>query len=421
MKFLYIMMHDIRANNNPVFKFSNENGYKVAPVVLIDSKMENGGGALRTWMKKSLLLLRKDLKTDAIPFLQFNGETLHWIMRKVKENDFDGVLIQHIPYKKIEFMIQQLKMELSELGKKLIDFPPNNIMDMNEFENKKINFGSFNSFFQSIENKVFSEDFSGELPEIIPLDYLYNLDFSDWERKILKKWSEQSNKYEDLTNFIIKNSTGYRKNFDFSRLSPYIRGGNINIRKLWNDLVENDRKGSYEFRRQLAWRDFYYASYFRRPQSAVEPIDERFKNFKWETNSSYFDRWRAGETGFPIIDAAMHQLWEEGWMDNKKRMLVSDFLVKIYRINWKMGAEWFMDTLVDADDASNYGSWQWISGTGDFSWKFYRIFNPVKHSTDPSNLEYIKKWKASIEVDQKNIEFYTDRRGQSLRLYNGIQ
>ena len=139
---------------------------------------------------------------------------------------------------------------------------------------------------------------------------------------------------------------------------------------------------------EIGWREFSYSLLFHFPNLPRENLQERFSKFPWTNDPIKLEKWQKGETGFPIIDAGMRELWETGYMHNRVRMLVGSFLVKNLLIHWHHGADWFWDTLVDADLANNSASWQWIAGCGADAAPYFRIFNPVTQGQkfDPDGL-----------------------------------
>jgi deoxyribodipyrimidine photo-lyase len=148
-------------------------------------------------------------------------------------------------------------------------------------------------------------------------------------------------------------------------------------------------------------------------------LQKKFDNFKWLDNQDHLKSWQKGMTGYPIIDAGMRQLYETGYMHNRVRMIVGSFLVKNLMIHWKYGQEWFWDTLVDADIASNSASWQWVAGTGADAAPYFRIFNPVTQSKkfDP-NGDYIKKYIPELKnIPSKYIHLPSELDAKSLRSY----
>ena len=144
---------------------------------------------------------------------------------------------------------------------------------------------------------------------------------------------------------------------------------------------------------------------FLYPNLDKKNIKENFNDFKWNDDYENFEAWTKGNTGYPIVDAAMKELWDTGWMHNRARMITASFLTKHLLIPWQWGANWFHDTLLDADFASNYASWQWVAGCGADAAPYFRIFNPLTQSLkfDPSG-KYIKKYIPELKnLDSKEI------------------
>jgi deoxyribodipyrimidine photo-lyase len=184
-----------------------------------------------------------------------------------------------------------------------------------------------------------------------------------------------------------------------SRLSAALRWGLVHPRQLLADLAATDDgagRGPTTFTNELAWREFYADVLFHRPDSAWSPLNERMGALPVDTDAAAlarFERWAAGTTGFPIIDAGMRQLHATGWMHNRVRMLVASFLVKDLHLPWQWGARHFMAHLVDGDLASNQHGWQWSAGTGTDAAPFFRVFNPSVQAErfDPTG-EYRHTW-----------------------------
>lgn len=186
-----------------------------------------------------------------------------------------------------------------------------------------------------------------------------------------------------------------------SRLSPWLHFGQISPREVWT-TVSSECQRAYgprgfsvaaPFLRQLIWREFAWHLLYHYPHTAEEPLKPEFGRFPWRNDPAGLKRWQRGETGYPIVDAGMRQLWTTGWMHNRVRMIVGSFLVKDLLISWREGADWFWDTLVDADLANNTLGWQWIGGCGADAAPYFRIFNPVLQSEkfDPEGA-YIRRW-----------------------------
>jgi deoxyribodipyrimidine photo-lyase len=174
--------------------------------------------------------------------------------------------------------------------------------------------------------------------------------------------------------------------------------GAIGPRQIWHAALARGARpdvadGAGVFLKELIWREFSYHLLFHVPGLPEHNLDRAFDAMPWRGDAGSLDRWRKGQTGYPMVDAGMRQLWQTGWMHNRVRMVVASFLTKHLLIDWRQGASWFLDTLVDADLASNSASWQWVAGCGADAAPFFRIFNPVaqgeKFDRDGS---YVRRW-----------------------------
>jgi len=152
-------------------------------------------------------------------------------------------------------------------------------------------------------------------------------------------------------------------------------------------------QGAQTWLDELIWREFYAMILFHHPNVRQESFREQYRRIAWRNDAAAFEAWQAGRTGFPIVDAAMRQLQESGWMHNRARMIVASFLTQALLIDWQWGERHFMQHLIDGDPAANNGGWQWSAGTGTDAAPYFRIFNPVtqgeKH--DPQGA-YIRHW-----------------------------
>ncbi len=207
-----------------------------------------------------------------------------------------------------------------------------------------------------------------------------------------------------LTNFLTKDIERYQNGRDFpyleatSHASALINHGAINVHDLLSHLQQLPPTHSVEgFRRQLAWRDFYIMIADQFPDSMTANFSHRY-HITWVNNAMDFQMWCAGQTGYPFVDAAMLKLFRTGRMHNRLRMVVASFLTKYLLIEWREGAEWFKEHLIDYDLASNIGGWQWAASTGADSVPYFRIFNPIRQSEkfDPYGL-FIKSEVEMLE------------------------
>ena len=176
-----------------------------------------------------------------------------------------------------------------------------------------------------------------------------------------------------------------------SRLSPHLRWGEIHPRTILADL---DQTSAHDvFRKEIAWREFYADVLHNYPRTSRDYYAPQYSKMRYDQPNEKFRAWCEGRTGFPIVDAAMRQLRQEGWMHNRARMIVASFLVKDLHIEWQYGANFFMQFLIDNDVASNSHGWQWTAGCGTDASPYYRVFNPIEQGRkfDPDGT-YIKRY-----------------------------
>ena len=204
---------------------------------------------------------------------------------------------------------------------------------------------------------------------------------------------------ELLEEFAENRLRGYQVKRDYpaergtSALSPYINTGVIGIRTILRRVLEEGPDVAEPFIRELAWRDFYYHLYFHFPHVLQMEFKARYQHMEWLGQEEHLAAWKAGKTGFPLVDAGMRQLETEGIMHNRLRMVVASFLTKDLLTDWRVGEAHFMNLLKDGDPVLNNGGWQWAASTGADAQPYFRIFNPTSQSRkfDPAG-DYIRKY-----------------------------
>ena len=188
-----------------------------------------------------------------------------------------------------------------------------------------------------------------------------------------------------LEHWLRTGLVGYGTGLESSRLSPYLHFGCLSARE-----VAVRCSAAEAFVRQLCWRDYYAQLLAARPETASE--DLRPRGDEWVDDPDGLGAWKAGRTGFPLVDAGMRQLAREGWMHNRARLVAASFLVKDLGIDWRAGARPFYDLLLDGDVAQNAGNWQWVAGTGTDP-RPYRVFNPTAQARKLAGAdEYIRRY-----------------------------
>jgi deoxyribodipyrimidine photo-lyase len=191
-----------------------------------------------------------------------------------------------------------------------------------------------------------------------------------------------------------------------SQLSPYLRFGMLSSRRAATAAVRAQEKapddraeaGVGTWLNELIWRDFYFSILSHFPEVRSRSFRDNLRAVRWSNNESDFEAWKQGKTGYPVVDAAMRQLLEAGWMHNRARMIVASFLVKDLLIDWRWGERWFMQHLIDGDPAANNGGWQWSAGTGTDAAPYFRVFNPIRQGEkfDPDGA-YIRRWLPELK------------------------
>jgi len=249
--------------------------------------------------------------------------------------------------------------------------------------------------FKNIDFKTYpSEDF---LDKTYKNTRLPNVSLSDigFERSSIKVLKHNLDKtllkdYEETRNIPSIEGT--------SRLSPYLRFGTIGYRKVIEKAlsVKNET-----FLDELIWREFYKAILYHYPETQDRAFKPKYDRIEWRNNEEDFEKWKSGQTGYPIVDAGMRQLNETGWMHNRLRMVVGSFLCKHLLIDWRWGEAYFAKRLLDYEMSSNVGGWQWVAGSGVDAAPYFRVFNPYSQTDRfDKDKKFIKKWVPEFESDK---------------------
>lgn len=233
---------------------------------------------------------------------------------------------------------------------------------------------------------------SEEIPEL-PNSSLFPANEQEAIRRLNSFLDERIFAYSDSRNRLDEEGT--------SALSPYLHFGMISPRLVYNGAIQawknaHDaiaRAGCETWINELIWREFYQSILWHFPEALSQSLKAAYRNIVWRYAPEEFIAWQEGNTGYPIVDAAMRQLASTGWIHNRARMITASFLVKHLLINWQEGERWFMRSLIDGDLAANNGGWQWVAGTGTDAVPYFRIFNPVTQGEkfDPQG-KYVRKW-----------------------------
>tara|TARA_B100001057_G_C22855317_1_gene952454 strand:- start:61 stop:1452 length:1392 start_codon:yes stop_codon:yes gene_type:complete len=404
-KCLVWFRNDLRIQDNLTIQKLLERGSTLMPIFIINEEI---GSASKFWLSESLESLNRQLG-DCLS--SFSGSAAKVIEELIKENS-----ITEITWNR-GFDRKSLsdEVEVKKIAKKynVKVFVYNSSLLLAPEQTLKKDGAPFRVFTPFYKNNYLDLSFSCSNVDIEELNILSvksnskvenvrkNLmPKSNWHKKFNKLWQPgEDGAIMKLKKFIEQGLIGYgqgRNRPDLkhvSMLSPHIHFGEISPSRIAYALQKIDTIDKEKFYTELVWREFSHNLLFYFPHITDENLQEKFNKFEWRSNQAELSLWQEGATGIPIVDAGMRQLWAEGYMHNRVRMIVGSFLVKNLLHHWKDGRDWFSETLVDADIANNNASWQWVAGTGVDASPYFRIFNPITQSQkfDPQG-EYIKKY-----------------------------
>jgi deoxyribodipyrimidine photo-lyase len=357
------------------------------------------GAAQAWWLHHSLGSLDASLRARNNRLLLFSGDPRFIIESLIEETGVNAVFWNRRYDPEGISTDIAIKSLLGERGVEAKSFPGFLLHEPSKLSTKQGRYYSvFTPFWKALENTLeplpalpAPESIPGlaEFPESEPLDAWRLLPSQpDWSKGLSETWEAgEKAAIKRLTEFLTGSIHGYRQNRDFpaktatSQLSPHLAMGEISPHRIWRTIAAADSipaEDAASFRREIAWRDFAWHLLFHRPEMPNTSLDRRFDDFPWRSDKIGMRAWQLGQTGYPIVDAGMRELWQTGSMHNRVRMIVASFLIKDLLIDWREGERWFADTLVDADPANNAMNWQWVAGCGADAAPYFRIFNPVK-------------------------------------------
>ena len=427
MNSLFIFNSDLRLKNNPALSNASLNGSSLTTVFIFNPKKWNNHNESNlkiAFQIEHLKELSEKLKNLNIPLKIINANGIEDESKKiidfVKKNEIQEVFINK-EYGVNEMQRDEtLQKDLERMNKKL------NIFDSSIFHPDSIKtqsdtfFKVFTPFSRAFRSKLMSKKIEiSELPKnqehaISVSDRIESFKLDKNDQEIFNQYEIGEEKaLEKLESFIDHKILNYKENRDFpsldgtSALSPYLSSGILSsgqcIFYVFQKYSE-DEIGVKTWVNEIIWREFYKYILFHNPRVSKNlSFSEKYDNFPWLNNEDNFISWSKGQTGVPIIDAAMRQLNASGWMHNRLRMIVAMYLTKNLLIDWRKGEKYFMKKLIDGDFASNNGGWQWSASTGVDAAPYFRIFNPITQSEKfDKEGTFIKKWIPEIAA-AKNI------------------
>ena len=415
---------DLRLHDNPALSAAASKGAVVA--LYIDATEDEcqwpAGAASRVWLHHSLRSLANDLAHAGTPLLIRRGPSktvLHDVALEARASQvvwnrcYEPEAIHRD--RAMKQFLRSKKIDVQSFNGSLLHEP------FSILNQQQQPFRVFSAYYRRCQKlpppppalpapvtlRAPSTSLAG-----LTLDELGMTPALKWSQRLIKAWPiGRAGAIAQLELFTDGDVTHYATQRDrpdrtgVSRLSPHLHFGELSVREVWHALRQTQQRnyaGCEAFLRQLYWREFAYAVLYHFPHTTDRCLHDKFHRFPWrDADCASYDlkAWQRGDTGYPLIDAGMRELWHTGWMHNRVRMNVASFLVKHLLIDWRLGARWFWDTLVDADLANNTMGWQWAAGCGVDAAPYFRIFNPVLQGQrfDP-NGDYIRRWIPELKA-----------------------
>ncbi len=417
---------DLRLADNPALAAAVATGRPVLPLYVHDTEtpgIRPPGGASRWWLHQSLAGLGGDLAERGAALVLRRGPAAHVIADIVKETGADAVFWNRLYDRPAIDRDSGIKRALKGRGLAAESFNASLLIEPWAIATKGgTPFRVFTPFWKALSAAVEPQRPLPAPEKITPFAAAVDSDgLEDWALlPAAPNWAAgfhdfwapgEMNALRQARDFHDGNLADYKRLRDApgergtSRLSPHLHFGEIGPRLrgyavTFGAAARDDARtgdGGTAFLRELGWREFNQHLLFHFPELPERNIDSAFGAFPWRDDPAGLTAWQRGQTGYPIVDAGMRELWQTGWMHNRVRMAAASFLVKHLLVDWRAGEAWFWDTLVDADPANNAGNWQWVAGCGFDAAPYFRIFNPILQGErfDPDGA-YVRRWVPEI-------------------------
>lgn len=424
---------DLRLSDHPALHAAAHTGRPVICLYVLDETVRQPGarpigGAARWWLAQSLRALERHLRALGMPLLLRKGSAAKVIPELARECGAGDVFwnaILQAPHqateRNIATSLRSLGIDAHGFSGDLLAAPEN--VRTKEGRGLRV----FTPFWRRVQamdappsplpaptSLRAGPNLAGETVESLHLEPRR----PDWADGLRETWTPGESAGEKrLENFLKTGLAGYTEDRDrpdrdrTSGLSPHLRFGEVSPRRVWHAAhfaaAEHPARAgdADKFLSELGWREFCRHLLFDVPDLDTRNLQPSFDAFSWRHDEAALKAWQCGQTGYPIVDSGMRQLWHTGFMHNRVRMVVASFLVKHLLIDWREGEKWFWDTLVDADAGSNPANWQWVAGSGADAAPYFRVFNPVLQGQkfDPDG-SYVRRWVPELaELPKKLI------------------
>ena len=440
---------DLRIADNPAFSAA-AHAKCLLPLYILD---ETAGGASRWWLHHSLASLRRSLAKRGFGLVLKRGDPAEILPRLVQEHSLDAVFWNRL-YEPARAQ-EDAALEAS-LSKHCAVRTHNGTLLLEPSQvatGQGAPYKVFTAYWRECRRLLHRQppNLAAAVAPAKPVAGVRSERLDDW--RLLPRNPDWAVRFRESGRagepaaqarwqaFVEGGMAGYADGRDrpaaaaTSRLSAHLHFGEISPAAIWRDAVRAadvypHRAADIEkFLSELGWREFSHYLLHHFPHTIEAPFQRRFAAFPWRRDAAALRRWQRGMTGYPLVDAGMRELWATGYMHNRVRMVCASFLTKHLLLHWRDGADWFMDTLVDADLANNTAGWQWVAGCGADAAPYFRIFNPSLQAEkfDPHG-EYVRRWVPELSsgaypppmVDHRMartraLQAYRSMRGGSVR------
>ncbi|TPW74087.1 cryptochrome/photolyase family protein [Schumannella soli] len=413
---------DLRLADNPALRAAVDGDRPVVVLYVLDEQSREIrplGGATRWWLHHSLtalqqrleerggsLVLRRGTAEDVIPAVvaETHAEAVFWNRRYGAAREIDA----------------RLKTRLRDDGIEVASFSANLLVEPWEVTTGQGEpFKVFTPFWKAAQERPFRDavpeprEIEGHRADGDRLDDWGLLPtHPNWAGGLRETWEPgELGARHRLEEFVEDRLADYHRRDEpavdaTSGLSPHLRFGEISPIQIWDRLHGPLDGGALrnraKFLSEVGWREFNHSILFQQPRLHRDSFRPEWDAFPWEKpHAAELDAWKQGRTGIPLVDAGMRELWHSGVMHNRVRMVTASFLVKNLLVDWRVGEAWFWDTLVDADEASNPGNWQWVAGSGADAAPYFRVFNPeLQREKFDKHDRYVKRWVPELGTDE---------------------